>query len=412
MNRRLAEHRGRKSGPQFDGEISEQASSNPNRKAQEAAARVAARYAKAPSYSEMLANEARAALRAAEAASEAALQAKAAAESVLANIEAASMPVLGPSLVSEPVDTDLISDQFSTESELSNESVEEQRQHSPEDTREQSLAVQWVADLPVSHGEFKEDSQRFQSAEHYDLGVDEIQMVDPAMPIHGNLLEFPRELVATRKVRPRLAESPYADADMQLSIFEVDPKLISTEPAADAVQSGKDEWTEPAWSGMQLGAQPFEDYYDEPAEEPAVRPQVRYHLSPASFERRINAALVDGTLIAGGLVGIAALVLKYTTSLPGVHAMEFICASSLLVIAAAYMTLFYAMAPCTPGMKLAGIRFYTFDGEIPTREQRWHRLGAMLLSVLPAGLGLAWSLFDDDNLSWHDRVSKTYICEC
>jgi hypothetical protein len=62
-------------------------------------------------------------------------------------------------------------------------------------------------------------------------------------------------------------------------------------------------------------------------------------------------------------------------------------------------------------MKYAGIRFCTFDGLMPTRAQRWNRLGAMLLSVLPAGLGLAWSLFDDDNLSWHDRLSKTYICK-
>jgi hypothetical protein len=32
----------------------------------------------------------------------------------------------------------------------------------------------------------------------------------------------------------------------------------------------------------------------------------------------------------------------------------------------------------------------------------------MLLSILPVGLGLVWSLFDDDHLSWHDRYSQTY----
>jgi len=46
---------------------------------------------RAPSYSEMLADEARAAVRAAEAASKAALVAQAAAESVLAGLEAASL---------------------------------------------------------------------------------------------------------------------------------------------------------------------------------------------------------------------------------------------------------------------------------------------------------------------------------
>jgi hypothetical protein len=56
--------------------------------AAKAAARVAERYAKAPSYSEMMAEEARAAVRAAEAVSMAAIEAQVKAESILADIEA------------------------------------------------------------------------------------------------------------------------------------------------------------------------------------------------------------------------------------------------------------------------------------------------------------------------------------
>ena len=90
MNRRIAEHRSRKgcsaAEPKAHGEDQHGAS----RRAVDAAARVAARFAQAPSYSEMLAEEARAALRAAEAASEAALEARDAAQSVLEGIEAAA----------------------------------------------------------------------------------------------------------------------------------------------------------------------------------------------------------------------------------------------------------------------------------------------------------------------------------
>jgi uncharacterized RDD family membrane protein YckC len=39
-------------------------------------------------------------------------------------------------------------------------------------------------------------------------------------------------------------------------------------------------------------------------------------------------------------------------------------------------------------------------------------MGALLLSLLPLGLGVAWALFDDDRLSWHDRLSKTYLRRC
>jgi hypothetical protein len=35
-------------------------------------------------------------------------------------------------------------------------------------------------------------------------------------------------------------------------------------------------------------------------------------------------------------------------------------------------------------------------------------MAALLLSVLPIGLGVLWALFDEQHLCWHDRLSKTY----
>ena len=50
-------------------------------------------------------------------------------------------------------------------------------------------------------------------------------------PLAVNLIEFPRELVAARKMRPRLAEGPLREASQdekdQLRIFEVAPESIS-----------------------------------------------------------------------------------------------------------------------------------------------------------------------------------------
>jgi hypothetical protein len=40
------------------------------------------------------------------------------------------------------------------------------------------------------------------------------------------------------------------------------------------------------------------------------------------------------------------------------------------------------------------------------------RVTALLASVLPMGLGIAWSIFDEDHLSWHDRISRTYHRSC
>jgi hypothetical protein len=60
-------------------------------------------------------------------------------------------------------------------------------------------------------------------------------------------------------------------------------------------------------------------------------------------------------------------------------------------------------------MRFAGVSLCTFDGQIPTRAQLRGRLGALLLSLLPVGLGVVWVLLDDAHLSWHDRLSKTYL---
>ena len=92
VNRRVAAHLSRKTT--FASESAPAQGGRPTHgsRAAQAAARVAERYAQAPSYSELLADEARNAMRAAEAASEAARQAHAAVLYVLDGLEAAAAP--------------------------------------------------------------------------------------------------------------------------------------------------------------------------------------------------------------------------------------------------------------------------------------------------------------------------------
>jgi uncharacterized RDD family membrane protein YckC len=455
VNRRLAEHRGRKGTTPEEPKAPADFSQNASRRAQEAAARVAARYRNAPSYSEVLANEARAALRAAEAASEAALQAKAAARSVLAGIEAAAAaPVLEPALVTprlSPEDffgDDMRSDDLrAPKPELARAdasiAVEPEPEPAPayvvlgrpvpdrtvvdRTVPDRPVSVRWDLDLPsrpsepaglrAVHGANPLDSRTddwWRTADDPEAVAPEaIEMVEPAQPIAANLIEFPRELVATRKVRPRLAESPQTESNLQLSIFEVDPVSLSTEPEMEMAT----EATQPAWSDMKFDAQPqletpqenqaraLDQSYaiiEESAAEPAIQ--------PAPLTLRMMALVVDGALIAGSLLAAAFMAASRTRVLPGVHATEIGLGVGLLLVAAMYEAFFFTLGRATPGMKYAKIRLATFDGQVPPRAQRCRRLVALLVSVLPVGLGVAWSLFDEDHLSWHDRLSRTYVC--
>jgi uncharacterized RDD family membrane protein YckC len=62
----------------------------------------------------------------------------------------------------------------------------------------------------------------------------------------------------------------------------------------------------------------------------------------------------------------------------------------------------------TPGMCWTGLQLLNFDGHRPDRDQRAYRLVAKCLSVLAAGLGLLWALVDEEKLTWHDHMSRTF----
>jgi uncharacterized RDD family membrane protein YckC len=106
---------------------------------------------------------------------------------------------------------------------------------------------------------------------------------------------------------------------------------------------------------------------------------------------------------------MVALVTGELHHFPAIRTAEFGGLAALVLAAMAYYLIFFMRIEGTPGMKYARIALCTFDEENPTREQLRSRLVAMLLSLLPVGLGVAWAIFDDDHLSWHDRISGTYL---
>jgi uncharacterized RDD family membrane protein YckC len=388
-------------------------------RAAQAAARVAARYAQAPSYSDLQAAEARNALRAAQIATQAALQAQASAQAVLAGLEAAQQeqqsmlpavetaarPSTPPAPVVAPVEAPVA------------QAIEPER-----------LQIRWEPDMPVlpaappaarSHYQTQQRTSAPQdrwaepvaSAEPW--GVEELEPVEPMQPLHANLIEFPRELVAARKVRPRLAEAAAAEAaERQLSIFEVDPSSISTEPEAAAVAAPPAEpvwqaaeYAAPRWSGMELDAQSVMELPDDP-----LTPQPVMEL--ASFSRRFMAVVVDSALVTASFLGSAWWYCRNLQAMPELRVLEVNAAVALLGIGLLYHILFFTLGEATPGMKYAHLSLCTFEDERPSRTQLHFRLGALLLSLIPAGLGIAWALFDEDHLSWHDRLSHTYLRKC
>jgi len=213
-------------------------------------------------------------------------------------------------------------------------------------------------------------------------------------------------MVATRRMRPRRAEGPLADtpAQPQLSIFEVDPGSISTEAAPEA-----DEPAAPVWMRAEESTSRFEPQPVESLREEAAPRTKQGSIKLAPLNRRLMALVVDASLILAAFLSFALLIVSRAGHLPGPRTIELTAALALLFFGAAYQALFVALTRATPGMRYAGIALCTFEGQLPSQVQRCMRLAALILSVLPLGLGLVWALFDEDRLMGHDRLSKTYL---
>jgi uncharacterized RDD family membrane protein YckC len=405
---RLAAHQSRKGRLRTQPAAPVQSSSATSSLAALAAARVAARYAQAPSYNQMQAAEIPIARR---------MDAPAMSDKVQAVVESAAETkyVVAESIIAGPILLDSpqpVANEFNFASVREPEVAAVERaelQMQPEvppDSPRLSLQDALPDSLESWENEFAHECWEPDSGLR-PIEQNSVRAVVPLefpsreadhteQPVYANLITFPREAVAGRKMRPRRTSHAVEEIERQLSIFEVDPGPIQTADVAPA-------WPEPAWSGIRLATSSQE----ETEHEERAKTLTEVHLAP--FAERLTATMVDGALISAAFLGLALAVSVIVGSLPANRIMEAGAAATFLLIGLLYHAYFLVLDSATPGMRCAGISFCTFDERIPTAGELRNRLGAMLLSVAPLGLGVAWALFDDDHLSWHDRLSRTYL---
>ncbi len=129
-------------------------------------------------------------------------------------------------------------------------------------------------------------------------------------------------------------------------------------------------------------------------------------VAPAAM--RLTASLVDLLIMFGGTILTMLPIWFGTGSLTFDKRTLLILAVVALVVCAAYRVLCIVAGCDSIGMRAARLRLIDFDGRKPARNRRYLRLLGSLISVLAAGLGVIWSLFDEDSLTWHDHISGTF----
>jgi hypothetical protein len=157
----------------------------------------------------------------------------------------------------------------------------------------------------------------------------------------------------------------------------------------------------PALGGISIEA------VEEPANE--RRPGFEIPLQAAPMGRRMAAGGIDAVLVVAAITAFAYIFFRITGEAPPPARMAetvFLLAGALW---SAYQYLLLVYAGTTPGLRLARLELQRFDGDpVPRVLRRWRML-ASLLSAVSLGLGYAWCLLDEDELCWHDRITRTYM---
>jgi uncharacterized RDD family membrane protein YckC len=142
--------------------------------------------------------------------------------------------------------------------------------------------------------------------------------------------------------------------------------------------------------------------------EPADLPDLRM-IPSASIEERRIAALID----VGCLAFAYGAFLMLFGSLGGQFTLSKLSATvyffTFAFVYVQYFGLFTVFGGTTPGMMIRGLQVASFSGDAPVPRQYLLRAAGYMLSAGTLFLGFFWALWDEDGLTWHDRISNTYL---
>src|SRR5262249_32284998 len=136
----------------------------------------------------------------------------------------------------------------------------------------------------------------------------------------------------------------------------------------------------------------------------------RYGLYPvASLYERQWAAFIDAVCLLFAYGGFLALFGSVGGQFTVSKLSAAVCAATFAIVYLQYFALFTVFGGTTPGMMFRGLQVASFSGEPPTPRQMLLRSLGYIISAGTFFMGFLWAWWDDDGLTWHDRLSRTYL---
>lgn len=234
---------------------------------------------------------------------------------------------------------------------------------------------------------------------------------------HENLdFDFEPRVSKPEKPRPRVIEFPSAEEPMQppretpkrqpefrspgLEDLDITPKRKEDAPAQ--IRRGKE--FRPEMGPLEIELEPSAG-----ASLTGIGKGEDSAMQVAPIGMRFFAGVLDALVLLLG-AAVYGLIFWRTGGHFSQQPLELIAGG---LIAVFFIFLYFggctAIASATPGLIWAGLEVRTFEGNSPRLSECFWRAFGYLVSMSALMLGFVWAAVDADGLSWHDRMSRTFL---
>ena len=269
--------------------------------------------------------------------------------------------------------------------------------------------VPWRRELSERVQSFRQRRARLRNEpvgeESLDFEFEPREASAPPEPGVEEILEFPPNVLAVdAEITPLAAledDVQHLDAE---TLEKGDEGLEILDSALAQADEFAIEPASPAGNRLEIVVGPPE------VDAPAAASQLALQALPvAPLGRRFLAGLVDGLVLLLG-AGLFALIFwragGHLTPVPPNLA---IVALIAIIFVWAYFGLFTALTFSTPGLIWMGIEVRNMEGWPPAPRESLLRAFGYLVSISALMIGFLWALVDGEGLTWHDRISGTFL---
>lgn len=227
----------------------------------------------------------------------------------------------------------------------------------------------------------------------------------PAVPGQSTLFANPTQIVPG--AGPNVIPFDRRQREQQASAPLVRPPLRTPQPAAPAPPRTASRRPAPPDTQGTLDFIPAAPVKGRKLKT-EVEAQVFCGQPVASPTHRFVASAIDTMIIMGGFALLVTLY-EFLGGRFGTGKFFFVDLAAVFVLVSLFYGLIWAIAGReTAGMRITDLHLITFDGFEVDARSRALRFVSTWLSFCSGGLGLLWAVADEENLTWHDHISKTF----